>query len=248
MLEVVEASVTERLDRVSAQIAPGRITAICGPNGAGKSTLLALLAGLLGADSGTALLHGCPLPRLPRQARARAIGFLPQQNDIAWDVTVQTLVGLGRIAHKSGAEDDRRATAAALEAMALASLAQRPCSTLSGGELARALLARVLAGEPDYILADEPLAALDLAQQVSLLTHLRTLADGGQAVVLVLHDLAAAMNWADRVIVLNRGRVASDGPPSLALSPRVLRDVWQIHGQWLGEPGEQALVVQRPLP
>lgn len=247
MLEVVEASVTERLSRVSAKIAPGRITAICGPNGAGKSTLLALLAGLLGADSGTALLHGSPLPRLPRQTRARAIGFLPQQNDIAWDVTVQTLVGLGRIAHKSGAEEDRRATAAALEAMALASLAQRPCSTLSGGELARALLARVLAGEPDYFLADEPLAALDLAQQVSLLTYLRNLAVSGRAVVLVLHDLAAAMNWADQVIVLNQGCVASDGPPAVALSPKVLGDVWQIQGQWLGEPGEQALVVQRPL-
>ncbi len=246
MLELASASVSGRLDKVSARIVPGAITAICGPNGAGKSTMLALLAGLLEPDEGGVLLDGTPLSRLPRMNRARAIGYLPQQADIAWDVTVETLVGLGRLAHGTGATEDRRATAAALAAMALGPLASRPCSTLSGGELARALLARVLAGEPQWILADEPLTALDIAQQASLLARLRALADSGQAIVLVLHDLAAAINWADRVIVLDQGRVASDGPPAEALAPDILRRVWQVQGEWLGQPGAQALVLQRP--
>src|SRR5690606_30920127 len=155
----------------------------------------------------------------PGRERARRIGYLPQGGEIAWDLSVAALAALGRLPHGDRGEAQ---VAAALAAVDLAALADRPVSTLSGGERARALLARVLAGEPRWILADEPLAALDLAHQLALLAHLRTAAERGAGVVLVLHDLALAMNHADRVVVLDRGRVAAGGPPEAALSAQVV--------------------------
>jgi iron complex transport system ATP-binding protein len=213
------------------------VTAICGPNGAGKSTLLSALAGLLEPSSGAVELDGVPLPH--GRERARRIGYLPQTGEIAWDLSVTALVALGRMAHGDCGEPQ---VAAALEALDLAAFADRPVSTLSGGERGRALLARVLAGEPEWILADEPLAALDLGHQLALLGKLREAAGRGAGVVFVLHDLTLAMNHADRVLVLDRGRLAAEGPPEQALSAEVIRRIWGVPARWLGEPGARALV------
>jgi iron complex transport system ATP-binding protein len=237
---VIEArmlTVAGRLGPLGAALAPGRITALCGPNGAGKSTLLQCLAGLVAPDRGDVLLDGAPLPR--GRERARRIGYLPQVGEVAWDLSVAALAGLGRLPHGDRGEAQ---VAAALVAVDLTDLADRPVSTLSGGERARALLARVLAGEPRWILADEPLAALDLAHQLSLLVHLRAAAERGAGVVLVLHDLALAMNHADRVLVLDRGALAADGPPEAALAEATVARVWGVRARWLGEPGARALV------
>jgi iron complex transport system ATP-binding protein len=235
-------SIEGRLNGVAASLEPGRITAICGPNGAGKSTLLQALAGLIPLDGGEVLLGGAALPG--GRERARRIGYLPQVGEIAWDLSVGALASLGRLPHGDRGEAQ---VAAALAALDLTGLEHRPVSTLSGGERARALLARVLAGEPDWILADEPLAALDLAHQLALLARLREAAapstgSGGVGVVLVLHDLALAMNHADRVLVLDGGLVAADGAPGEALSEQVIERVWGVRARWLGEPGARALV------
>lgn len=228
-----------RLAGVSAALVPGEITAVCGPNGAGKSSLIECLAGLMEPDSGSAELDGAPLAALHPRERARAIGYLPQAGEVAWDVAIRSLVALGRLPHgDSGAGAVERA----LAALDLAALADRPISRLSGGERARALLARVLAGEPRWILADEPLAALDLGHQLALLRHLRHAAGQGAGVVLVLHDLALAMNHADRVVVLDGGRVVADGPPEQALASDVIEQVWGIAATWIGTPGARALV------
>ena len=229
----------QRLDGVSLSLQPGGITAICGPNGAGKSSLLQCLAGLLMPDAGAVTLDDEDLRSLHPGARARAIGYLPQEGEIAWDVAVRSLVALGRLPHRDRGDAQVDAAIAALD---LGALADRPVSQLSGGERARALLARVLAGEPRWILADEPLAALDLAHQLALLRHLRRAADEGAGVVLVLHDLALAMNHADRVIVLSSGTKAADGAPEEALSAAIIEQVWRVPARWLGEPGARALV------
>ncbi|MCL4672478.1 MAG: ABC transporter ATP-binding protein [Sphingomonadaceae bacterium] len=235
-----EITLKGRLSGVSATLEPGRITAICGPNGAGKSSLLQCLAGLLTPASGSVMLEGEPLAAMPPRERVKAIGYLPQSGEVAWDVAVRSLAALGRLPHRDARAESVEAALAALD---LLHLAERPVSRLSGGERARALLARVMAGEPRWILADEPLAALDLAHQLHLLGHLRQEADKGTGVVLVLHDLALAMNHADRVLVLDQGRLAAEGAPDGALSPEVIAQVWGVPARWLGGPGARALVV-----
>ncbi|TCD05575.1 ABC transporter ATP-binding protein [Erythrobacteraceae bacterium CFH 75059] len=238
-LEARELSVPGRLERVTLPLRGGRVTAICGPNGAGKSTLLQALAGLLPPAAGTVLLDGEPLCALDPRRRAQAVGYLPQGAEIAWDVTVRSVVALGRMPHGDRADAP---VAAALAAMDAAHLAERRVLTLSGGERARVLLARVLAGEPRWILADEPLAALDLAHRAALMRHLRAAAEGGAGVVVVLHDLAAAMNEADEVVVLDRGRLVVSGTPEAVLSPGLIARVWHHDAVWIGEAGHRALV------
>ena len=239
-LAMQHGTLGERLTDANVALSPGQVTAICGPNGAGKSTLLSALAGLEHLDSGQAMLEGRALADLPPKERARRIGYLPQSGEVAWDIAVRSVVALGRLPH-GGAEDD--VVNAAITELALDDLADRAISTVSGGERARALLARVFAGEPEWILADEPLAALDLAHQLSLLGSLKARAADGSGVVIVLHDLALAMNHADRVVVLDQGRIAADGVPADALSVDILRRVWNVDVRWLGQPGAQALVL-----
>ena len=212
------------LENVSLELQPGTITAIVGPNGAGKSSLLLGLAGLLEPEAGEVALDRNSIGDMTGIERARLIGYLPQNADIAWDVAVANLVALGRLPHRDRGHE---AIEAAIEALSIGHLRDRPASQLSGGERARVLLARVLAGEPRWILADEPLAALDLAHQFNLVAHLKL-----------------AMNNADRVIVLHEGRKLADGSPREALSEDVIASGWGIRTRWIGEPGRHALAVQ----
>lgn len=239
-LHATGVTVSGRLAEFSAALKPGTITAICGPNGAGKSTLLSTLAGLLVPEAGSVALDGQVLSSMAARERAQAIGYLPQTGEVAWDMPVRTLAALGRLPHGDAGQVEVNAALAALD---LADLADRRVSSLSGGERARALLARVLAGTPRWVLADEPLAALDLAHQLALLRHLRQAANSGTGVVLVLHDLALAMNHADRVLLLDRGRLVADGPPETALSEQHIAQVWGVPARWLGEQPARALAV-----
>jgi iron complex transport system ATP-binding protein len=241
MLEALGLTIPHRLHDVTAQLRAGRVTAIVGPNGAGKSTLLAALAGLIVPTTGTVTLASQPFAQLHPQERARRIGYLPQSGEVAWNLSVRTLVGLGRLPHRAGPAENATAVEQAIAAMQLEPLADRALSTLSGGERARALLARVLATQPHWILADEPLAALDLAHQQALIRRLRGLAREGRGVVLVVHDLALAMNHADHVVVLGDGRLVAQGKPEIALREQVIRAVWNLEGRWLGDPGRKAL-------
>lgn len=233
-------TVPGRLVEITAALVPGQLTAICGPNGAGKTTLLRALAGL---EPGPVTLDGQPLAALTPRSRAQVIGYLPQHANPVWNLTAEALVRLGRLPHQTGRAEDDAAVAATLAALELTHLAARGIHTLSGGERARVLLARVLAGHPRWVLADEPLASLDLAHAAALLGHLRQIADEGAGVLLVVHSLAHAMNHADRVIVLQGGRIAADGPPAQALCGEVIEHVWGVRGQWIGPAGARALSV-----
>ncbi|WP_305095666.1 ABC transporter ATP-binding protein [Croceibacterium aestuarii] len=239
MLAAHDLHLSGRLETVTAAFEPGTITAICGPNGAGKSSLLEALAGLLPLERGEVRLDDCALAALRPRERAQRIGYLPQSAEVAWDLSVRGLVALGRLPRRDGASEPIER---ALSALDLLGFADRPASTLSGGELARALLARVRAGEPRWILADEPLAALDIGHQLALLATLRGAADQGCGIILALHDLALAMNHADRVLVLDRGRVVAHGAPGHALSQETIARVWKVDALWLGRPGARALL------
>lgn len=233
------------LEDVSASFAPGRITAVLGPNGAGKSTLLACLAGLLRPESGTVSLDGAPLAEMNPRLRARRIGLLPQGGEVHWDIDVETLVGLGRLPHagRLGPSDaDREAVARAMAETEVAAFAKRPARQLSGGERARALMARVLAGEPDWLLADEPLANLDPAFQLDMLARLKAAAAAGRGVVLVLHDLTHVARVATDALLLRAGRLVAAGPVGEVLGDAALAEAYGIRA-WRGASGDGAPLI-----
>jgi len=241
-LGTVDLRLGDRLRALTLSVHAGEVTAICGPNGAGKSTLLSCLAGLVAPDAGLVAMGGRLLRNVSAQERARCIGYLPQSPEVAWDVTVEVLVSLGRLPWGDReADDGKAAVEEAITAMDLAALRRRPVTRLSGGERARALMGRVLATRPVWLLADEPLANLDLSHGLSLMGRFREQARAGRGVILVLHDLATAMNYADRVIVLENGRLAADGEPEHALSARNIERVWGCPARWLGDRGARAL-------
>lgn len=238
------------LSAATLALRQGEITAIIGPNGAGKSTLLACLAGIRVPDRGTVTLGSVPLPKLSARERGQRIGYLPQVAEVNWDIDVATLVSLGRLPHQGRwgqSAGDTAAIALAMEATDTAQFAHRVVGTLSGGERARALLARVLAGEPAFLLADEPLANLDPRHQFESLALLRQVADGGAGVVLVLHDLAHARRAADRVVLMDGGRIVADDAPATVLTPDRIAAVYGVtsHPLKLAD-GSPALVLSGP--
>jgi iron complex transport system ATP-binding protein len=219
------------LDGIDLTLAAGQVTAVVGPNGAGKSTLLACLAGLRTPDTGSTLLDGKQIERMPARRLAQRLAFLPQIPEIAWAIDARTLVGLGRIPFRGArgqGSDDIMAIDRAMALAGVAEFADRVATTLSGGERARVLIARALAGAPEWLLADEPLAGLDPAHQLDMAALFRALAGEGAGVLVTLHDLTLALRLADRVIVLTNGAVIADGVPDAALTPDVLRRAYGV--------------------
>jgi iron complex transport system ATP-binding protein len=182
-------------------------------------------------QTGTASLHDTDITNMAPTARARQIGLLPQGAETHWAITAEALVALGRIPHMCGAGtsiDDRRAIATAMSATATEGFADRPVTQLSGGERARVLLARVLAGEPEWILADEPLANLDPGFQLDILNLLRRQAEAGKGVVAVLHDLHHAVRFADHLVLLHEGQLFAQGSVDDVITPANLAHVYGI--------------------
>jgi iron complex transport system ATP-binding protein len=235
------------LDGVDFSLRPGMITALVGPNGAGKSTLINCLAGLRRPEHGQVVLDGRPLAALGDRERARRIGYLPQSPEIAWPLDVHTFVRLGRTAHRGlfgESVGDARAVERALAETDMAGFAARDVTTLSGGERARALIARALAGEPDWLLADEPLTGLDLGHQLDAAGLLRRVADRGVGVLVSLHDLAFAARVADHVTVMAEGRIIAGGDPLAALTPGVLAQAYGVETAWVAGDGGPLLDVR----
>jgi ABC-type cobalamin/Fe3+-siderophores transport system ATPase subunit len=223
----------EVLCGVSLQLARGETVALVGPNGSGKTTLLRILTGQLRPDAGVASFDGRPVAAWPRNALARRVAVLPQQLELPAGFRVAELVEMGRAPHArslfGSTADDERAVARALADADALELAHRPADELSGGERQRVLVAMALAQEPELLLLDEPTLHLDLAHQVALLEAISRLGAQRQlTVVAVLHDLNLAAAFAPRVVVLDAGRVAADGPASSTLTPDLVGRVFGV--------------------
>ena len=237
------------LDGAGLNFAPGQVTTSVGPNGAGKSTLLTVLAGLRAPDRGRVTLDGVDITSLAPNLRAQRIGYLPQIPEVAWPIDVRTLVGLGRIPF-TGARGlsaaDEMAVDRALAVGGIESMADRNVLTLSGGERGRVLLARALAGEPKWLLADEPLTGLDPGYQLEATALFRKMAQDGCGVVVKLHDLHMALRMSDRVVVLSEGRILADGTPGAALSPEILAQAYGVEARvWDGDAGPVIEILSR---
>lgn len=213
-----------RLHPISITLHPGEVLGLIGPNGSGKSTLLDGMAGLWTAE-GRVIVEGGDLAHLSRGERARLIGLMPQSTAVAWPLKVRDVVGLGRLPWAQAWSDD---VDRALAKAGVSSLADRPINQLSGGEQARVFLARVLAGTPRILLADEPVASLDLLHQQSVLRLLRNEARLGSSVVVCLHDLSLAAQHCDRLALLNGGRLEAIGTPEEVLQPGRLSAIYGL--------------------
>ncbi|WP_291849433.1 ABC transporter ATP-binding protein [Bradyrhizobium sp.] len=234
------------LKDVSLALPPRQLVALVGPNGAGKTTLLRALAGLIPSEGGIEI-GGEALPSLPLRERARRFGYLPQGHVMHWPLPARDIVALGRYPH--GATDparlspaDAEAVLRAMQAMDVMAFGGRRVTELSGGERSRVALARVLAVEAPVILADEPTASLDPRHQIDVMKNLRATADSGVLVVVVTHDLGLAARFADQVLVLCEGRLASQGAPMQALSERVMAEVFRISA-YRAEYQREAVIV-----
>ncbi len=228
------------LDEVDIRLERGELLGLIGPNGAGKSSLLRLLAGVIPPDEGQLRLAGKPYAAYTPRERARRIAYLPQLSRVAWPLSVERLVELGRIPHLEPWQRPGPADRVVIERVIvqtdLLTLRQRPFDTLSGGEQARVLLARALVTEPDILLADEPVAALDPAHQLDVMHLLSEHCEVGQSVIVVLHDLTLAAHYCHRLQLLFEGATLAEGSPDEVLSEENLADAYAIE---LAEPGEE---------
>ncbi|MBD7989908.1 ABC transporter ATP-binding protein [Ochrobactrum sp. Sa2BUA5] len=238
------------LEAVGFEAGEGELIGLIGPNGAGKTTLLRAILGLT-SSTGNILLDGSDLRRMQVADRAKIIAYLPQERDVAWPVTVKTLVSLGRSALKPAFagfdHTDETVVETAMKRMGVAELASRPANELSGGERARVLIARVLAQDTSIILADEPVAGLDPAHQLEVMELFAGLAQENRTVIASLHDLGLAAKYCTRLIVLDDGRLIADGTPEDVLTPALLRDVYGIDAQLMKIDGEFILHTRKRL-
>ncbi|MGN7225076.1 heme ABC transporter ATP-binding protein [Dietzia maris] len=217
------------LDRVDLDVYAGEVLALIGPNGAGKSTLLGVVAGDTVPDAGRVVLDGTDLRRWRLGDLACRRALLTQANSVAFPFTVREVVAMGRApwAARPEGDDDELVIDESLAATDTTHLRLRTFPTLSGGEKARASLSRALAQQAGVLLLDEPTAAVDLRHQEIVLELARSVADAGGAVVVVLHDLALAAAWSDRMVMISDGRIRAEGQPGQVLTPDLVEEVYQ---------------------
>lgn len=239
------------IESLDLDLNAGQVVALVGPNGAGKTTLLRAVAGLLPLSAGSFRSSGRPIDDFAPEERARIVAYLPQGGASHWALAARRIVELGRLPHRSRfaglSATDRAAIDRAIAATDIALLLDRPFDELSGGERARVLLARALAVEAKLLLADEPVAALDPAHQLEVMEILRARAAGGAAVVVVLHDLVLAARFADRVVLMDRGRIVGAGVPSAVLGPEALASVYGVEAIEVAAEGARFVMPWRRL-
>ncbi|MDZ4675423.1 MAG: ABC transporter ATP-binding protein [Gemmatimonadota bacterium] len=219
------------LDGVGLRVEPGHLMAVVGPNGSGKTTMLRALLGLVPLSAGLVRLDGRPLLEWRRAEVAMSVATMPQREEPAPLLTAEDAVLLGRYPRLGAltpvGSADRLAVRRAMERCDAWVLRHRVVDTLSGGEWQRVRLARALAQEPRLLLLDEPTASLDVRHAMELLELVGTLVVGGLGVLIITHELNLAARYADRIVVLQRGRMVADGPPAEVITPTVLGPVFE---------------------
>lgn len=234
------------VEDATLELESGSFVGLIGPNGAGKSTLMSVLAGLLAPDVGTVELDGVPIAQMDRRSLARARAYLPQNPRAEWPVSVERLIALGltpQLPVFGGLEEAMQAKVdAVMKQFDMSGHRNQPVTTLSGGELARAMLGRALVGDPDMLLADEPLAGLDPRHALDSVSRLRALADGGKLVVASIHELTLAARYTTHIAVMLEGELVGFGPTSTTFSSALLAEVFEVEACVTGAGSTTAIV------
>lgn len=233
------------LDGLDIEVGRGEVVGLIGPNGAGKTSALRALLRLLPLEAGRVILLGQEVTQEPAYRLAGRASYLPQGQGADWPLTVERLVALGRLPHRTAwqplGEEDRAAVARALKAADAGHLTGRVVTGLSGGERARVLLARALAVEAPLLLVDEPIVSLDPYHQLSVMDSLRAEAGRGRGVLVVLHDLAFAARYCDRLYLISEGRLEAQGPAAEVLTEALLESIYRVRVR-RGPEGEISLL------
>ncbi len=229
------------LDNVSCEVGSNQLVALVGHNGSGKSTLIKALAGEMMTNGGSISLDERYISDYSSKELARRMAYLPQQLPEAAGFSVRELVMLGRYPHQKWLQKpsqiDKDKVAEAMRITQTEAFADRTTATLSGGERARVWLAMCLAQDTRYLLLDEPLAALDMHYQLEVIQLIRRLVDEqGLSVVIIIHDINLAAQYADRVIALKNGRICHDGDINSTMQPTILHKIFNVDMQLLSHP------------
>jgi len=228
----LEVGITPIVQDVSVSLIPGELVAILGPNGAGKTSLLRTLLGITRPTSGSIKLNGKNCFGMSPSERAKIVSYLPQRRPMAWPYRVHDVVALGRFAHGAAlgrlSPVDNAAVDDAITACKLGELQHRGTDNLSGGELARVHFARAIAAKAPLLIADEPVAELDPKHQLLVADLIRQFVDDGGGALVVLHEVALAARFADRLIWMKNGRIIAEGSPAETLNAKIMQDVYGV--------------------
>lgn len=219
------------VDDINLVIPKSGITSIIGPNGAGKSTLLSMIARLLAMNTGTVSIDGLDVTTTPDDELAKRLSILRQENHIATRLTVEDLVSFGRYPYSKGRYtiEDKAFVDRAIGTLNLGDLRHRYLDELSGGQRQRAYVAMVLAQDTDYLLLDEPLNNLDMKHAVEMMKLMRHAANElGKTVVIVLHDINFASCYSDKIIIMDKGKLAHQGSPKSIITPEIMKQIYDI--------------------
>lgn len=236
------------VDKFDLAIKKGEITTIIGPNGCGKSTVLKTLTRMIKAKSGTVTIDGQDLESLSTKNIARKIAVLSQMQSAPPDFKVKELVSYGRIPHQKwfagASNDDEKIIKWAMEATSIIQMAERCINHLSGGERQRAWLATALAQKPEILFLDEPTTYLDIAHQIELMNIVKKLnKETGIGVVMVLHDIAQAMEVSHKIVVIKNGVKYSEGRPKDVITSKMLKEVYDVDAEIINIPGKEQPVI-----
>jgi iron complex transport system ATP-binding protein len=224
------------LNEVSFSLGRGEILGLVGPNGAGKTTILKVITGLLRPEEGSVNILGKPSRDFSSRSLARKLGYLSQESEVHWPLRVERVVALGRTPYLMPWEDlretDMKIIDSALRETDTYHLKGRRVDHLAGGEKALVMMARLLAGEPEMILADEPVQGLDPAHSLQVMELLRRIAESGKGVLVVLHDLALASRFCHRILLLRGGTIVASGRPPEVFSPEHLKTSYHIEAKY----------------
>ena len=236
------------LDGVDLDVGRGELLGLVGPNGSGKSTLLRCVDRILEPQAGHVYVDGEDLEAASREAVARTVGYVPQQETSTFPATVFDTVMMGRKPYISWrpTDEDRGRVATVIDALGLSELALRDVTELGGGQRQKVLVGRALAQETEVLLLDEPTASLDVRHQLEVLDLVREQADGGITVIMAMHDLNLAARYSDALAMLYDERIYAVGPPEEVLTPANIRTAYGIDATVTDHNGRLLVVPEEP--